>query len=104
MERFMWIAKIKPGQLAEYKKRHDNIWPEMTELLNQAGIHNYSIWNVGNQVIGYYECESIDYAAKVQRESKVVDRWNVYMEDVMEMEIDPETGTSVLLEQIFFHE
>lgn len=104
MERFMWIAKIKPGQLAEYKKRHDNIWPEMTELLNQAGIHNYSIWNVGNQVIGYYECESIDYAAKVQGESKVVDRWNVYMEDVMEMEIDPETGTSVLLEQIFFHE
>lgn len=104
MERFMWIAKVKPGMLDEYIRRHDEIWPEMTAVLNEAGIHNYSIWNAGDQVIGYYECESIDYAAKVQSESEVVDRWNEYMKDVMEMEFDPETGTSVLLKQVFFHE
>lgn len=103
MERFVWIAKVKPGKLEEYKKRHDEIWPEMTEVLNLAGIHNYSIWNIGEQLIGYYECESIEHATKVQRESEVVDRWNEYMKDVMEMEMDPDTGTSVLLEQVFFH-
>ncbi|NLJ94702.1 MAG: L-rhamnose mutarotase [Clostridiaceae bacterium] len=104
MERFMWTARIKPGKLDEYIKRHDEIWPEMTEVLNQAGIHNYTIWNHSDQVIGYYECESVEYAAKVQSESSVVDRWNEYMEDVMEMEMDPETGTAVLLEQVFLHE
>ena len=104
MERFMWLAKIKPGMLNEYVKRHDEIWPEMTEVLNQAGIHNYTIWNYNDQVIGYYECESVEHAAKIQRESAVVDRWNEYMKDVMEMEMDPETGTSVLLKQVFLHE
>ena len=104
MERFMWTARIKPGKLDEYIKRHDEIWPEMTEVLNQAGIRNYTIWNHSAQVIGYYECESVEYAAKVQSESSVVDRWNEYMEDVMEMEMDPETGTAVLLEQVFLHE
>lgn len=103
MQRFMWTAKIKPGQLAEYIRRHDQIWPEMTAVLNEAGIHNYTIWNNGDQVIGYYECEDIDYAAKVQRESEVVDRWNEYMKDVMEMEFDPKTGTSVQLRQVFYH-
>lgn len=103
MERFAWKAIVLPGKLEEYKKRHDNIWPEMTTVLNDAGVHNYTIWNVGNELFGYYECESIEYAAKVQAESPVVDKWNEYMKDVMIMEFDPATGTSVQLKQVFFH-
>jgi L-rhamnose mutarotase len=103
MERFAWKARVLPGKLDEYIRRHDEIWPEMTEVLNRAGVHNYTIWNVGDTLFGYYECESVAYAAKVQAESPVVDRWNEYMKDVMEMEMDPETGTSVMLRQVFFH-
>lgn len=103
MERFAWKAVVLPGMLEEYKRRHDNIWPEMTKVLNDAGVHNYTIWNVGNELFGYYECESIEYAARVQAESPVVDKWNEYMKDVMIMEFDPETGTSVQLKQVFFH-
>ena len=51
MERFAWKAIIKDGKLAEYKKRHDNIWPEMKQVLKEAGIKNYTIWNVGNEVL-----------------------------------------------------
>ena len=36
MERFAWKGRIKPGMAEEYKRRHDNIWPEMKELLKQA--------------------------------------------------------------------
>ena len=104
MERFAWKARVLPGKLDEYICRHDEIWPEMTEVLNQAGVHNYTIWNVGDELFGYYECESIAYAAKVQAESPVVDRWNAYMKDVMEMEMDPATGTSVMLRKVFYHE
>ena len=57
----------------EYKKRHDNIWPEMKEVLANAGIVNYSIWMQGEELFGYYECEKgVEYAAKVQAESDVV--------------------------------
>ena len=104
MERFAWKARVLQGKLDEYICRHDEIWPEMTEVLNQAGVHNYTIWNVGDELFGYYECESIAYAAKVQAESPVVDRWNAYMKDVMEMEMDPATGTSVMLRKVFYHE
>lgn len=104
MERFAWKARVLPGKLDEYIRRHDEIWPEMTEVLNQAGVHNYTIWNVGDELFGYYECESIAHAAKVQAESPVVDRWNAYMKDVMEMEMDPATGTSVMLRKVFYHE
>lgn len=103
MERFAWKARILPGKVGEYRRRHDAIWPEMTEVLNRAGIHNYSIWNVDDTLFGYYECENIAHAARVQAESDVVKRWNEYMRDVMVMEIDPATGTVYQLRQVFFH-
>lgn len=103
MERFTWKAKVLPGQLDEYIRRHDEIWPEMTEVLNRAGIRNYTIWNVGDDLFGYYECDDIAYASKVQAESPAVARWNEYMKDVMVMAFDPATGTSVRLRQVFFH-
>lgn len=36
--------KLKPGTVAEYKKRHDEIWPELVSLLRESGIHDYSIF------------------------------------------------------------
>lgn len=104
MERFVWKARVFPGKLGEYKKRHDEIWPEMSAVLDQAGIANYSIWTDGTELFGYYECESIKKAAAVQSDSVIVDKWNEYMKDVMDMVIDPKTGTAVQLEQVFFHE
>ena len=102
MEKYAWKATVKPGCLEEYIRRHDNIWPELQEVLHRAGISNYSIWNVGNDLFGYYECEKgVAYAAKVQAESEVVDRWNEYMKDVMVMEMDPETGAQPMMCQVF---
>ena len=105
IERYAWKATVKDGQREEYKRRHDNIWPELKALLKSAGIRNYTIWNVGNELFGYYECEKgIDFAAKTQAESEIVDRWNEYMKDVMTMEMDPETGAQPKLTQVFFLE
>ena len=102
MERFAWKGRIKPGMAEEYKRRHDEIWPEMKALLKEAGICNYTIWSDGEELFGYYECErGAAYAARVQAESPVVARWNEYMRDVMRMEFDPHTGTAVALEPVF---
>ena len=84
MERYAWKATVLPGKLPEYIRRHNEIW------------------NVGNELFGYYECDSIAEAARVQAESPVVDRWNEYMKDVMLMEMDPETGAQPLMKQVFF--
>ncbi len=105
MERYAWKARVKDGMLDEYRRRHDEIWQEMKDVLKEAGICNYSIWNVGDELFGYYECKKgVAYAAKVQAESPVVDRWNEYMKDVMEMELDPVTGAQPMLLEVFRYE
>ncbi|MBQ8202834.1 MAG: L-rhamnose mutarotase [Clostridia bacterium] len=101
MERYAWKARILDGKLDEYIRRHDNIWPEMKEVLSRAGIRNYTIWNVGDELFGYYECDSVKEAGRVQSESAVVEKWNEYMKDVMVMERDPVTGAQPLLKQVF---
>lgn len=102
MERFAWKARVKPGMLSEYKRRHDNIWPEMVELLKKAGIRNYTIWTDGEELFGYYECDNgIEYAEKAQAGSPIVDKWNEYMKDVMVMEMDPVTGAQPKMRNVF---
>ena len=102
MEKYAWKAKIVDGALDEYVRRHNEIWDEMKNVLTRAGIVNYTIWNVGNELFGYYECEKgADYAAKVQADSPVVDKWNEYMKDVMVMEMDPVTGAQPMLTEVF---
>ncbi|QJU57765.1 L-rhamnose mutarotase [Sphingomonas sp. AP4-R1] len=36
--------QLKPGVIAEYRKRHDEIWPELSALLTESGIYDYSIF------------------------------------------------------------
>jgi len=101
MEKFTWTAKLKDGMKQEYIKRHDEIWPEMVKVLKDAKISNYTIWIDGDTLFGYYECESVEFAAKTQAESPIVDKWNEYMKDVMEMPLDPVTGAQPLLVKVF---
>lgn len=44
MKRNAFIMHLKPGNEAEYKRRHDEIWPELEAILRSAGISNYSIY------------------------------------------------------------
>lgn len=102
MEKYAWRGKIVEGKQEEYKKRHDNIWPEMKKVLENAGIRNYTIWMTGNELFGYYECEhGVEYASKVQAESDIVNRWDEYMKDILIMEKDPKTGAQPLLKNVF---
>ena len=103
MDRYAWKAVVKDGMKEEYVRRHNEIWPELVQVLKDAGIVNYSIWNVGNELFGYYECEKgADFAAKTQADSPVVDRWNEYRKDVMVMEMDPGTGAQPKAEEVFY--
>ncbi len=102
MERMAWKGRIRPGCKAEYIRRHDEIWPEMKALLKQAGICNYTIFANGEELFGYYECEKgVEFAERTQAESEIVDRWNEYMQDILELEMDPVTGAQPKLEPVF---
>jgi L-rhamnose mutarotase len=50
-----WVMKLKPGNEAIYKKKHDEIWPEMLELMRRQGIRNFSIYRHGLTLFAYLE-------------------------------------------------
>ena len=103
MEKYVWKATIKEGKQEEYIRRHDEIWSEMVSVLKEAGIENYSIWLCGDELFGYYECnKGVDFALKVQAESPVVAKWDVFMADVMEMLKDEKTGEKLFFKQVFY--
>lgn len=102
MERYAWKAAVLPGKMAEYRRRYDEIWPEMLEMFRRAGIRNYSIWQAGDTLFGYYECDDLQTALAVQKDAPVSARWRTYMRDVIRMKRDPKSGAQPHLEQVFF--
>ena len=91
MQRRAFSFKIKAGVKEEYKRRHDEIWPEMRQMLADAGLRNYSIWMMGDDMLfGYYETDDDDYAVRFQAESKIGQKWEAYMADMLETRTMPD--------------
>ncbi|MEO6039555.1 MAG: L-rhamnose mutarotase, partial [Saprospiraceae bacterium] len=44
MPRIAFKMKLQPGKAAEYRRRHDALWPELADLLRETGIRDYSIF------------------------------------------------------------
>lgn len=100
MHRIAWKAHVT--DIEEYKRWHDQIWPEMTAMLNEAGIHNYTIWNVGDELFAYMECDiDLETSMRIQTESEVGKRWSKHMEGILIT--DGEDGRQLMLRQVFYH-
>jgi L-rhamnose mutarotase len=57
VKRNTFVIKLKPGMKEEYKKRHDNIWPELKKMISKGGQRNYSIWYYNDLLFAYYETD-----------------------------------------------
>ena len=53
--RLAWLMKLKPGHAAIYKRKHDEIWPEMLALMRRDGTRNFSIFRHGRLLFAYQE-------------------------------------------------
>jgi L-rhamnose mutarotase len=107
MQRVAFLLSLKsddPAVRSAYLARHDAIWPEMSALLTEAGMRNYSIFRLGTQLFAY--CEVDDWAVTLRRlnDSEVNARWQVHMADILDTPIDPATGSLFVLEEMFHHE
>ena len=93
MQRIAFKMKLLPGNTEDYKKRHDEIWPELSALLKSTGISEYSIFldEETNTLFGILKAED---AASLDRlpYNPVMQSWWNYMSDIMESNIGPLTG------------
>lgn len=97
MGHYAWVLEVRPGYEEEYKKRHDEIWPEMLEALKAAGIRNYNIFRHGLTLFGYFETDDLEATKAALAANDANKRWADYMTPIMRIEIDPSTDFPYLL-------
>ena len=82
MKRHGCVFRIKPELKGEYKKAHDEIWPEMARAIRESGIGNYSIFfQKDGTLFAYYECEDAAKAMEYMNKTEVNPRWQKAMEE-----------------------
>jgi L-rhamnose mutarotase len=67
MKRYGSVIKLRPEKLAEYKELHENVWPEVLDMIRACNIRNYSIYYKDGYLFSYFEYYGSDYAADMQK-------------------------------------
>lgn len=89
MTRNAFTMKLKPGCAAEYKRRHDAIWPELAQVLQQAGVSDYSIF-LDERTLTLFAVQklSADSTAASLPTHPVVRKWWDHMAPLMDVHPD----------------
>lgn len=101
MVRLAFKMKLFPGMEVEYRRRHDEIWPELKSLLKDKGIEDYSIFldEKTGDLIGVLKVEE-PRAMESLPDHPVMKKWWSYMKDIMESNQD-HSPVSIPLAEVF---
>ena len=103
MEEIAFTMHLKPGTVAEYQRRHDEIWPELTEALQVAGIRDYSIYlDADSGTLFAVQKRLPNHTADHLPTLPIMQRWWAYMADLMDT--NPDNSPVVKPLQRLFHQ
>lgn len=96
-----FVMSVAPGQEAEYRRRHNPIWPELEKVLKEHGVSNYSIFlHPGTrQLFAVAEIESEERWQAIAQ-TDACRRWWRHMADIMPTNPD-DSPVSLALEEVF---
>ncbi|MCW0482268.1 L-rhamnose mutarotase [Gaoshiqia sediminis] len=104
MNRLAFKMYLNEGQKAEYKKRHDQIWPELKKLLKDAGVSEYSIFlDEETNTLFAFQKVSGEGGSQDLGKTAIVQKWWAYMADIMKTNPD-NSPVSIALEEVFYME
>ena len=99
MTRAAFTMKLKPGSEAEYRRRHDEIWPELVRELEAAGVGDYSIYLEESTLTLFAFQKLKDHnTSALLPQNPIVKKWWKYMADLMETNPDSSPVTGALTE------
>ncbi|MAM60436.1 L-rhamnose mutarotase [Maritimibacter sp. UBA3975] len=91
MNKHAFKMKLNPGMAAEYKRRHDKIWPELVVLLHEAGVSDYSIFlDDETDILFAVLWRTDEHGMDNLPQTEIMQRWWAHMADVMETNPDNE--------------
>lgn len=84
MQRYAFKMFLDPGRKDDYRRRHDEIWPELSALLTESGVSNYSIYlDEETDILFAYLERADDHRMDDLPAHPVMRRWWDHMKDVM---------------------
>ena len=94
--------KLHAGHEAEYRRRHDEIWPELVRLLKEIGIEDYSIF-LDPETNILFGCLRIADAGLLDElpVQPIMQKWWAHMKDIMDTHAD-HSPVSVPLQEVFY--
>jgi L-rhamnose mutarotase len=102
MTRVAFKMRLHKGFEEEYRKRHDELWPELQQLLKSTGVSEYSIFLDAEThfLFGVLKAEDPSALDNLPAEP-VMQRWWAYMKDIMESNSD-NSPVSIPLQEVFY--
>jgi L-rhamnose mutarotase len=104
MKRIGVLLKVRSDKIEEYKKAHENVWPEMKAALSRAGWHNYSLFMRDDGLLfGYFETP-VDFATALKGMEKepINEKWQAAMAPFFEALAGKRADEAMLeLEEVF---
>jgi L-rhamnose mutarotase len=95
---------LNEGQKQEYKKRHDEIWPELKKMLKESGVSDYSIF-FDEETSTLFAVQKVGGEGGSQDlgKTEIVKKWWKFMADIMKTNPD-HSPVTVPLEEVFYLE
>jgi L-rhamnose mutarotase len=104
MKRLAFKMHLNEGMKAEYKKRHDEIWPELVKLLKDNGVSEYSIFlDEETNILFAFQKNSGEGGSQDLGKTEIVQKWWKMMSTIMKSNPD-NSPVSVELEEVFYME
>ncbi len=98
MEKYAFKMHLNPGCLEDYKIRHDQIWPELVELLKEAGISDYSIHlDEDTNILFGVLWRTADHGMDALPDHPVMQKWWAHMADIMQTKPSNEPVATALI-------
>jgi L-rhamnose mutarotase len=109
MQRMGMVISLKPEAVAEYKRLHAAVWPDVLKMISECQIRNYSIFlkEPENLLFGYWEYHGTDFAAdaaKMAADPTTQDWWAVCMPLQEPLETREEGEWWAMMEEVFHHD
>ena len=102
MNRLAFKMKLLKGKESEYQQRHDEIWPNLQQLLKETGISDYSIFlDVETGFLfGFFKVTELELLNELPGHP-VMQQWWDYMKDIMETNPD-HSPVTITLKEVFY--
>jgi L-rhamnose mutarotase len=82
MQRICFHLRVKPDRAEEYRRRHQAVWPDMRQALQDSGWTNYSLFLAEDGLLtGYLECEDFEASVAAMGRLEVNSRWQEEMSE-----------------------